>query len=178
MSVDQKQVAGEGKGTQYVLTLGNWQKWLLYCSEDVEFTKSGDKMVASRPITGFVRVAFLPIQSPNAFSTLMNFVNKYPTGASLSFSFPPASHTGVVEYRYRTQGTGRLLMLSLPHHREVLTFPSQSDEEDESSEEVDSSLSPYLCIKGQMKAVIGEVWKLTYPLPKVIISLIIIRTCS
>eukprot|EP01039_Chlorochromonas_danica_P006287 gene6287-6932_t len=183
LNVDAK-VVKDGVGTQYLVTLGNYQKWLVYCSEPVALTWKENTLTASAPIKGFIRVAVLPLQNAdNAFNTLLSYVSRYPTGGSVSVSYngvstsPSSAPAGngaggasgagssaVVTIQYSSVGTGGLLMLALPHHIPLL--PSTLWDSDE-NKRVAAAYSPIYCIKGRLKAVVTDNLKLTYSLPNV-----------
>jgi endoglucanase Acf2 len=108
------------------MTLGNEQKWLIYCSDSVQWKWNKDTSTVSTeyPIDGVVRVAVLPSTDDAADAAviaLQPYIRKYPTGATaVSVTTPLLRQpvlTGVVEWRYTTAGDreGRLLMLALPH---------------------------------------------------------------
>ena len=157
-------------GVQYMVTLSNNQKWLVYCSETIPLVWKDNTLTSPYPIHGFVRVAFLPPQNcDSAFGVLINYVQKYPTGVTMSFAYPSNSQA-VVTYQFTTVGTGSLVMLALPHHLQVLTSPADSDE----SRRTQGALNPLYCMKGKLKAIIGDAWKLTYALPNVLLIFCIV----
>jgi endo-1,3(4)-beta-glucanase len=162
VSIEKKVIPGS-KGTQYIITLGNWQKWLLYCSEPIDFIQDKDTLSSPNPITGFIRLAVLSPFSTTAMSTLMNFVAKYPIGASISFSYPASTSSAIVTYEFKTVGSGPLLMFRLPHHAGVMVSPSSNEE----TKMTQVAISPMYCIKGKLQVVIGETWRLKYSLPKI-----------
>jgi endoglucanase Acf2 len=150
-------------GVQYVVTLSNNQKWLVYCSETVPLILKDNTLTTPYPIRGFIRVAFLPMQNSDAaFGSLMNYIQKYPTGATLSITYP-GGNAALVTYQYTSVGAGPLLMLSLPHHSLIMVSPADTEE----SRRVQSTLTPIYCMKGKMKPIVGDVWKLQYNLPQV-----------
>jgi endo-1,3(4)-beta-glucanase len=150
-------------GVQYIVTLSNYQKWLIYCSETAPLAIKDNTITSPYPIKGFLRVAFLPLQNPDAaFVTLMTYVQRYPVGAAVSMAFP-ASNIVQLTYQFASVGTGPLLMLSLPHHNQVMIAPIDSEE----TRRIQASVSPLYCLKGKMKAIVGDVWKLQYNLPQV-----------
>lgn len=150
-------------GTQYIVTLGNFQKWLVYCSEPVAFIWKENTLTSPVPIRGIVRVAILPpANSEQAFNLLLGYVQRYPTGAVVSFSYSGTSAT--VSYQYTAVGAGSLLMLALPHHSGVLQSPSVDTEE---ARRLLAALSPIWTIKGKLKPVVGDVWRLQYSLLQV-----------
>lgn len=151
-------------GTQYIVTLGNYQKWLVYCSEPVILTWKDNSLTAAQPIKGYIRVAILPNQNAdNAFNQLINYVQRYPTGATLTFTYPTPT-TATMTIQYNTIGGGNLLMLALPHHIPLLPTTTINSEE---STRVQSAYQPIWCIKGKMKAIVSDNWKLTYTLNNV-----------
>lgn len=148
-------------GSQYIVTLGNFQKWLVYCSEPVAFTWKDNTLTSPAPIRGFVRVAILPNNYyDKAFNVLLSYVLKYPTGASLNLTYPSGTQS-TVTIQYHTVGTGSLLMLALPHHASVLEVPALNSRD---SLAVQAVYDPIWDIKGKLIAVVGDVWKLQYSL--------------
>jgi endoglucanase Acf2 len=113
-----------GNGIQYLLTLGNYQKWLVYCSENIGFSINGGAIVAAKSFTGVVRVAILPPRNADqSFQMLMKYAARYPIGASVALMYPLPNVLDM-EIDYKTVGDGNLLMLALPHHCSLLQFPA------------------------------------------------------
>jgi endo-1,3(4)-beta-glucanase len=160
IAVDSK-IVKDSTGTQYIVTLGNYQKWFVYCSESVVFTWKDNTLTAAGPIHGIVRVAILPMQNiETSFSLLLSYAPKYPIGGSMSISYPTANQA-LVNIQYNTVGTGQLLMLALPHHLPLLpsTLVDSID-----SKKAQSTYTPIWSIKGKLKPIVGDNWKLTYNL--------------
>ncbi len=154
-----------GVGVTYLLTLGNFQKWLLYCSEPVVFRWKDNTLTSPTPIKGFLRLAILPLQNTeDAFTTLLNYVQKYPIGCNITFSY--GSSIDSVSYNFNTVGTGPLLMLALPHHMKLFSTPSVNDYTEE-MKVIQRTYAPILSIKGKLTPIIGEIWKLSYNIPSV-----------
>jgi endo-1,3(4)-beta-glucanase len=165
LQMDNREYPGS-PGKQFILTLGNGQKWLLYSSDpnNALVWDGGDTIKASVPFKGFVRLAYLPVQSfEESFSILMRYVQRYPIGATVSMSYPSVN-TAILSIQYITLGSGPLLMLALPHHNSLLPT---SVFESEASKEVQSIYFPIYSIKGILKGVVGDCWKLTYNLPTI-----------
>lgn len=163
LSMEAQTVTGSA-GVQYILTLGNFQKWLLYCSEPLALSLTGDTISSLTPIRGYIRVAILPLQNPlAAFAMLMQYVRRYPTGAVVQLQYP-SERAAVVRIQYNTVGDGALLMLALPHHDDVMVEPALDREENVRAQ---AALSPLWCIKGKLKAVVGTAWRLQYNLTQV-----------
>ena len=150
----------DGKiGTFYIITLGNAQNWLLYCSVPVSFTLRGNSLIAPAPISGVVRIAFLPGQNlMPSFSMLAEYVECYPTSAEVSITYN-SDVTATVSFTYITEGPGQLLMLALPHHMDVIALPKDDD-----SADLLSTYSPVYSMKGQMTPIVGKTWNLIYDL--------------
>lgn len=157
-------VVKDSVGVQYIVTLGNFQKWLVHCSEPVAFVWNGDTLTASSAIKGVVRVAVLPLQNAeSAFGTLLSYVQRYPVGGTVSIAHPTGTMAQVI-IQYRCSGSGPLLMLALPHHVQLMSPPIDSTDENKL---VQASYTPIYSIKGKLKAVVGETWRLQYSLVQV-----------
>jgi len=161
LNVEAKVVKGS-VGIQYILTLGNYQKWLVYCSEPVAFTWKDNTLTAPSAIRGTVRVAILPLQNVDAsFNLLLQYIQRYPTGAVVTINYPSSS-TMTLTYQYLTAGTGPLLMLALPHHMQSMVSPDNDE-----SRAAQLVYSPIYCMKGKLKAIVGDSWKMQYVLAQV-----------
>ena len=151
----------DSSGVQYIVTLGNFQRWLVYCSDPLGFVWSGNSLTSLAPIRGVVRVAILPAQNfQAAFNSLMPYVKRYATGANVQLQYP-SDRVAVLHVEYTTVGEGPLLMLYLPHHQTLLVEPNTFAEENIN---IQAAYSPIWCIKGKLKAVVGSTWRLQYNL--------------
>jgi endo-1,3(4)-beta-glucanase len=145
-------------GSIRVLTLGNYQKWLVYCSSPSPLLWSQNSLSTNGPISGYVRAAIIPLQSEeDAVQVLIAHVKTYPTGGAVTLTRPSALILQET-ISFNTSDGGRLLMLSLPHHQ-----PLWANGDDMNIQNA-SSYSPVYCMKGPMTAVIGSVWTLQYTL--------------
>lgn len=164
LSVEQQIVPGS-TGVQYIATLGNFQKWLIYCSEPLSLSVVGNSISSLAPMRGFIRVAVLPLQNTEAaVATLMEYVRCYPTGATVQLEYPTDRAATVLRVDYTTAGEGALLMLALPHHVALMTQPARDSAENVRAQ---AALSPLWCIKGKLTAVVGSTWRLQYNLSQV-----------
>jgi endo-1,3(4)-beta-glucanase len=162
ISVDARVVRGSA-GVQYIVTLGNFQKWLVYCSEPVALVWKENTLYSPNPIKGFIRVAILPVQNAEAaFTMLLGYVQKYATGAVMTLGYPTGT-IATVNWQYTVVGNGPLLMLALPHHAPIMVFPIDCDE----NRLVQAAFTPVWSIKGKLKAVVGERWTLQYNMVQV-----------
>ncbi|KAJ1422648.1 endo-1,3(4)-beta-glucanase, partial [Ochromonadaceae sp. CCMP2298] len=170
-SVEAREVK-DSPGVKYIVTLGNWQKWLVYCSQPVALQWSGNKISSSGPIQGYVRVAILPVASyEKAFDELMQYVQRYPTCGSVEVVPALTTETeswlggstgaeATLVFKYSTVGAGELLMLALPHQQDGMLQPSL-----DSAVNIKAlAYAPVWCIKGKMRAVVGDSWRLRVPL--------------
>lgn len=134
--------------THYIVTLGNFQKWLVlfYSSDSSVNDKSkpffhwnkeknsleGHKL--SKGVSAIVRVAILPPQNvENSVALLLRHGSSYPTGGHTTFNVVSGAGDGAdsahVSYFFNTKQakkaipTSEVLMLALPHHVEVMTAP-------------------------------------------------------
>ena len=145
------------KGTFYIITLGNYQNWFMYCSEPVSFVLQNNALVAPHPISGVVRVAFIPAQNLDAsFSLLAKFVQCYPVSGDVSITYN-SDITSTVTFSYSTVGRGELLMLALPHHMDVIALS-----EDDCQECLKDVYTPIYSLKGLMIPITGKSWNLIY----------------
>lgn len=156
-------------GVQYIVTLGNFQKWLVYCSEPVVLVWKDNALTSPVPIRGVIRVALLPAQAVEAsFTTLMMYVQKYPIGMQTTFTYATGASTtdksAVQAISFQTQGTGNLLMLALPHHIKSM-LPGVYDTAD--SIAAATALSPLYSMKGKLRPIVGDCWRMQFTLPAV-----------
>ena len=157
LNVEARVVRGSS-GVQYIVTLGNFQKWLVYCSDPVALTWKDNTLSSPNPIRGFVRVAILPVQNSEAsFNMLLNYVQKYATGAVMTLGYPTGT-LATVSWQFTVVGNGPLLMLALPHHAPIMVYPIDCEE----NRQVQAAFTPVWSIKGKLKAVVGERWTLQY----------------
>ncbi|CAE7463005.1 eng2, partial [Symbiodinium microadriaticum] len=151
----------DSKRRYYVITLGNYQKWLVYTSFDTLLNwKSGDdKVTAAAKVTGVIRMALLPqLDYTPDLNTLLQYASCYPTGASVVLAHPK-SMMSTVTYRFRTEGSGGLLMLALPHHVDVLDM---SMRDSGASRAAQKTLKHIWTMKGKVLPVVGKEWLLKY----------------
>ncbi|KAG6542635.1 hypothetical protein Mapa_015966 [Marchantia paleacea] len=132
--------------TRHKLVMNNGQTWIIYASSTLPLNK--DLSTGDHSFKGVVRIACVP-SGDGSEDVLDRYSMCYPVGgmADLSVAFQ-------IRYSWRTLGWGELLMLSLPHHREILqhhriTLPQFS----------------YASIDGPLEGIVGDHWTLrTEPL--------------
>jgi endoglucanase Acf2 len=83
IAVDVATMPANQPGSLRIVTLGNYQKWLVYCSATAPLIWNGNTLSTNVPISGFVRIAFIPKQNEAAsIAILSKHLLRYPTGAS------------------------------------------------------------------------------------------------
>ncbi|KAI8075031.1 glycoside hydrolase family 81 protein [Gongronella butleri] len=135
----------------------NGGTYLLYASGNaIDLQQNGNALVTSDAYTGVLRMAKLNSTSQEAI--LDAHAGIYAKGVTLSYDVSGSSAT--LTWKYNTTqlagGSGDLLMLSWPHHRNAFVGnPSYV-----------SDLT-YLTVKGQMIGVAGDRWSMTHALHNV-----------
>ncbi|KAF4343989.1 glycoside hydrolase family 81 [Fusarium beomiforme] len=107
-------------------------------------------IVAGDKFTGILRMVML--RDPGHQPLLDAHSGVYPVSVAQDYSI--SGNSGMVTFNWATKGTGELLMLTWPHHREVLQSPNSPQP---------TALS-YLTLKGWMYPTLGNVWRMTYKL--------------
>ena len=131
--------------TYYIVTLGNFQKWLVvfYASDDnlyakpfFHWNKEQHSLIGhtiSKGVTAYVRVAILPASdAENAVKVLLGYGPRYPIGGHTTVKIvrhSDAHDTAVVSYTFDSEQVTEevkqrdLLMLALPHHVNSMSLP-------------------------------------------------------
>jgi len=105
------------------------------------------------PYTGLLQLA-VGTMDDQAADFLKKAAGTYTTGAKVEYDVGETNAT--IRFRWNVKGNGTLAMLALPHHLTHL---------DKKSTVVHPS--PFWCIKGNMSAVHGDVWNMTYNITNV-----------
>jgi endo-1,3(4)-beta-glucanase len=133
---------------RFEITLNNGQSWVLYASSAVTFNWSASGMAAMAPFTGALRVAALG-GSPGAAAELDKHKGAYPTGGDVAVSVTGDKAT--IDFTWKTEGAGPLLMAAMPHHMDSLVGAEMVDVK-------------FPTIRGEMAGVSGAAWKFEEPL--------------
>jgi endo-1,3(4)-beta-glucanase len=154
-------------GLVYIVTLGNFQKWIVYCSDaTVPLVWKDDTIVASSPSHGFIRIGILPsVATVNGIDSLLPYLPTYPTGVDvdIQYSTQEKQTISTLQYKFKTQSNApsgtpsQLLMLALPHHMEIITNPT-------ADLKLKSIFNPIWTIKGKMTPLVSDTWTLQYTL--------------
>lgn len=130
-------------GDRFVIRLGNGQEWRLYASSPLSFRTSANELIGTARYSGSIRAAIIPAgQGP----TLDAHAARIPVGGDVSAEVQ--GDMGTIEFRWRTTGTGPLLMARLPHHAPGLSG-------------VSTTTVAYATLRGEMIGVTGDAWTLS-----------------
>lgn len=135
------------RGRRFELRFNNGRAWVVYASEDLDFTWNAMGLTASRSFNGFVRVARAP--GGGATTALDDHAGVVATGADLGLSVTAGVAT--VTFTFRTTGAGELLMMALPHHLPRLRGRRET-------------ALTHRTLRGEMRGVVGARWVQQYPL--------------
>lgn len=128
--------------TKHKVLMNNGQTWLVYSSNPLFLSLN---LVVKGSFKGVVRIALLSGGS-GAEEILDRFSATHPLEGHADISVPFQ-----VRYEWKKNNVGDLLMLSLPMHRDIMSFPS--------IESTYPALS-YDSIDGRMQAVVSNSWVL------------------
>jgi endo-1,3(4)-beta-glucanase len=150
-----------GPASRFLLTNAVNEQWVLYASSPITVTWTSASLQASSPFHGFLRAALvsspMPASSPfvvqNDISVLDANWGAYPRSTTVDATIQ--GDTATVTFTYQTAGTGNLLMLALPHHMDRLSGATP----------VKGVSYPFT--SGEMQAVQGNEWSLSYSLPTI-----------
>lgn len=137
-------------GTEFTVTTTKDSTYIIYALSSITLTVSKTEVRAKGKFNGVIRFAML--SKPDHKQLLDQHQQIYPTGVNTDYSFTDT--TGTLSFTWSTSGSGDLLMMSWPHHRQVLENTNQP---------ATSSLA-YLTTKGWMYPVIGRTWHMKHQL--------------
>lgn len=137
---------------RFEIAMNDGKTWLLYASAAITLDWTATGLTASAPFDGVLRVAEVGADA-GGIAELDAHRGAYPVGGSVSATVEgDASSLG---FHFQRQGEGELLMMSLPHHRDLLDPTSVS------------SVLRYDTLRGAMKGVVGDSWSLAQDLPTI-----------
>jgi endo-1,3(4)-beta-glucanase len=154
---------GASQGQQYLVTLGNYQQWIVYCSTTVTLNwNNGDSITAAGPMNGVIRIAILPLQNvQGCMSALQPYLSAYPTGGTVALSYPSPQQVNI-NYQFTVAGKGSILMFAYPHHVTSMISPDLS-----AALQLRQAVSPVFGMKGLLQVVAGNSWKMQLALAQV-----------
>ncbi|TMW66996.1 hypothetical protein Poli38472_012112 [Pythium oligandrum] len=147
----------------YAIQLSNNQVWYVFASDpSINLQLVHGKVVADDAYTGVLRIALS--LTADSLPHLLDSAAVYPVGGNVKYALDSSiMDTDVVslEFHWKTQQFANmtskkpLLMLTLPHHVDMLVDPEASTIE----------TLRYTSIRGMMTGILGDVWKMRESLP-------------
>ncbi|PRP89320.1 glycoside hydrolase family 81 protein [Planoprotostelium fungivorum] len=152
VSVNGQTVGNTTTASKFKVVTQNGLTWLVYVlSGPVSLTTSAQSLTVSSAYKGAVRVAKLKEAADE--SVLDKYMSVYAKSAQVTYQV--SNDVATVQYKFNTNGTGSLLVLTWPHHRDQLSGSTKYQP------------LQYLTIKGYMKAVEANPLVLTLPLTSI-----------
>ncbi|KAI8873074.1 glycoside hydrolase [Ramicandelaber brevisporus] len=160
LSVDGPQDIGGGL-RRTTVKLNSGQSWALYVSDaTAKWNQDGaSSLVLSKPLSGFVRVAYIASDDQHSFNDALSALDRYagaiPTSARVEYTLNSNFVAELIyDYTVHSLAGQSLAMLALPHHFNSLAGVGRA-----------SALDGYRSFKGPMRAVVGSKWRLIERLP-------------
>ncbi|RMY29859.1 hypothetical protein D0866_08399, partial [Hortaea werneckii] len=139
----------------YILDMGDNTVWMLYVTTQTEtysaasFTLANGTVVGPQDFQGYIQVAKLPSDNPDARAVYSRSAGAYATSARISGSVQGTSGSYTLEWQKQGDQNKPLLMFGLPHHLETLV----------SGERTDVVLAT--TTKGYATGILADSWTLT-----------------
>ncbi|KAF7058756.1 hypothetical protein CFC21_065748 [Triticum aestivum] len=130
--------------TKWRLRMNSGQTFLLYASAPIALSQASVTQLAAPGFSGVIRIAYLP--DPAMEAVLDQYSRCYPTAGEAALNRPFC-----IDYTWRKQGWGDLLMLANPLHLRLLP--------DDCSVRVLDDFK-YRSIDGDLVGVVGDSWVL------------------
>lgn len=113
------------RGTKFTVIDTKGTTYLIYSDRSIKLTAEAENnnqgtLSADGKFSGILRMVLL--RDPNHQKLLDAHSKVYPISLSQDYSI--SGDSGTVTFKWKTKGTGDLLMLTWPHHREVLQNPN------------------------------------------------------
>ncbi len=134
-------------GRRFELLLNNGKRWILYADAEVTLEWNTTSLTATGSFTGRLRAALVP--GNGDASELDAYANVVVTGVSLAANI--TGDDARLTFNWQTDGAQPPLIMAMPHHQDRLVAASFGQ-------------LRYGTLFGEMRAVVGPVWELSYPL--------------
>src|SRR5271170_7447992 len=145
-------------GTKYKLGLNDSTTWLVYgfpSSGSFSLSQNGATLVSSRPFTGVIQIAKIPIGDTTSEALYDANSGTYVTGMQLFGSTSGSTET--YGYTYTAAGKSKsVLHFAFPHHQASFDTTTQSGA---------TGLYLQSTTMGKMRACTGSQWTMTETLP-------------
>ncbi|KAI7532770.1 endo-1,3-beta-glucanase [Hortaea werneckii] len=139
----------------YILDMGDNTVWMLYVTTQTDtysaasFTLANGTVVGPQDFQGYIQVAKIPSDNPDARAVYSRSAGAYATSARISGSVQGTSGSYTLEWQKQGDQSKPLLMFGLPHHLETLA----------SGERTDVVLAT--TTKGYATGILADSWTLT-----------------
>jgi endo-1,3(4)-beta-glucanase len=120
--------AASDEGTKFKVVDTKGTTYLIYSDSSIKLTVKAESenrgsITASEKFSGILRLVML---RDSSHQTLLDAHSKvYPV--SVAQDYVISGNSGTVTFTWETKGTGDLLMLTWPHHRDVLQSPNSPE---------------------------------------------------
>ncbi|RMY76980.1 hypothetical protein D0863_01636 [Hortaea werneckii] len=117
----------------YILDMGDNTVWMLYVTTQTEtysaasFTLANGTVFGPQDFQGYIQVAKLPSDNPDARAVYSRSAGAYATSARISGSVQGTSGSYTLEWQKQGDQSKPLLMFGLPHHLETLAAGERTD---------------------------------------------------
>ena len=125
----------------FLFTLNNGHTWVLYLDQQVQLQVGVSLITFLKTYTGIIRMALIPGSDAKV---LDQYKGKYPIGVDVDYSV--SGDKAQLVHNWKTEGSGDLLMMALPHHTQVLSNATYQQK------------ISFMSMKGNMTGVIGDSW--------------------
>jgi endo-1,3(4)-beta-glucanase len=138
-------------GTKFKIALNNGQTWILYASNPITFTLSGSTMTALSTYNGVLRSVCMT--DPSFEAVLDQHKDIVPIASKVGWT--SSGDTAVIQFDYITEDDSAPLIMTLPHHRDMMpgvTYVMNN---------------AYNTMKGKMSGLVGKTWRMTEQLTSI-----------
>lgn len=152
------------------------QMWQLFLSDSTsELRMESNSIISQSPLNGILRLA-ITLDALNQ-PLLQHCAPVYPTGGSIKYIQDKKRENSLkIQYHWTVKTFGSsdksipLLMLTLPHHRDIIQFQkvgNVSRKRNMTDENVLVEELTFVSMRGVMKGVLGNVWYMMEELPNI-----------
>jgi len=135
---------GQVSGTKFKVALNNGQTWLVYANPSITFNRDGNNLAATSTYRGTIRVAVMT--SPDQEAVLDQNAASVPIATKVGWT--ANGNNAVIQFDYITEDDSAPLIMTLPHHRDMMTGVTYVMQ------------NAYTTMKGRMSGVVSKSWKL------------------
>jgi endo-1,3(4)-beta-glucanase len=131
-------------GTKFKIALNNGQTWILYASNPITFTLSGSTMTALSTYNGVLRSVCMT--DPSFENVLDQHKDSVPIASKVGWT--SSGDTAVIQFDYITEDDSAPLIMTLPHHRDMMSGVTYVMN------------NAYNTMKGKMSGLVGKIWRM------------------